>query len=226
MRLLLVEDFTPLRLSLAQGLGDEGYAVDAAGDGDQGWWLASHNTYDLILLDLMLPGIDGLEILRRLRTAGSETPVLLLTARDEVADRVKGLDLGADDYLTKPFAVDELLARIRSLLRRRAGHRAPVITVGDLTIDTAARTARRGGQPLDLAPREYALLELLAQHPGEVVSRDTITESLYAFGTDVVSNVVEAAVARLRRKLSPRNEPPLIHTRRGFGYLLAEEDKA
>lgn len=215
-----------MRLALVQGLGDEGYAIDAAGDGDQGWWLASHNTYDLAILDLMLPGIDGLEILRRMRAAGSETPVLLLTARDEIADRVKGLDQGADDYLTKPFSVDELLARIRALVRRRAGHRAPVVNVGDLAIDTASRTARRGGEVLDLAPREYALLELLAQHPGEVVSRDAITESLYAFGTDVVSNVVEAAVARLRRKLSPRGEPPLVHTRRGFGYLLAEEDRA
>lgn len=226
VRLLVVEDFANLRLPLIQGLEAEGYAVDGAAEGDQAWWLIRHNTYDLAILDIMMPGIDGLEILRRMRADANETPVLLLTAKGTVEDRVHGLDLGADDYLTKPFSVDELLARIRVLTRRRSGRRNPRMTIADLVVDTTTRTASRGGTALELTPREYALLELLAGHAGEVVSRDAICASLYAFQDDVVSNVVEAAVARLRRKLSPQGQPPLVHTRRGFGYVLAAEDPA
>lgn len=221
VRILLIEDFPALRSSLSDGLRGEGYAVDAAATGDEGWWLAAHEAFDLILLDLMLPGLDGFEILRRLRASGRQVPVLLLTARDEVDDRVRGLDLGADDYLTKPFAVEELLARIRALIRRGHGRHEALIRVGDLEIDPATRLARRGATPLDLAPREYALLERLARGAGTVVTRDELCASIYEFSEDLSSNVIEATVARLRRRLG---EPPLLHTRRGFGYLLAERD--
>jgi two-component system, OmpR family, response regulator len=204
MRLLVVEDFPVLREALVRGLRDCGYAVDASGDGEEGLWYATSNDYDAILLDIMLPGIDGIELLRRLRAKGSTVPVLLLTARDSVDDRVQGLDSGADDYLIKPFAVPELLAR-----------------VGDLRVDTAARRAWRGTAELDLAPREWALLHLLAANAGRVVTRQEIGEHLYDFERDITPNAVEAAVARLRRKLGSDGEPVLLHTRRGIGYVLA-----
>ena len=224
MRVLVVEDYEVIREGLVEGLEREGFAVDATGDGDEGKWFAETNDYDLILLDLMLPGCDGLEILRRLRAAGKLAPVLLLTARDEVADRVRGLDLGADDYLVKPFAITELLARVRALIRRRYGARNPLLTIDDLVIDTAARTVQRASHTITLTPREYALLELLAMKTGQVVGRSEIWEHLYAFADDSSSNVVEATVLRLRRKICPDGTRPLLHTRRGFGYLLAAED--
>jgi len=221
MRILVVEDSDDLRETLRLGLHDQGYAVDATGDGEEGWWYSSSNPYDLLILDLMLPKLSGLEILRRLRTSGNNSPVLLLTARDGVDDRVKGLDLGADDYLTKPFAAAELLARVRALVRRGHQSRPPVITIGDLDIDTNARQVSRGGRPLALAPREYALLVYLGLRAGEVVTRNDLWEHLYAFEEEASSNVVEANVARLRRKLGPPDAPPLLHTRRGFGYVLS-----
>jgi len=168
----------------------------------------------------MLPGIDGLEILRRLRAKGSTVPVLLLTARDTVNDRVIGLDAGADDYLTKPFAVPELLARVRALVRRGQHQHDPILEIADLRVDTTARRAWRGGTELDLAPREWALLHLLAVQAGRVVTRQEIGEHLYDFEQDVSPNAVEAAVARLRRKLDPEGSPALLHTRRGLGYVL------
>ena len=226
MRVLVVEDYEVIRDGLVEGLKREGFAVDATGDGNEGRWFAESNDYDLILLDLMLPGCDGLEILRSLRAAGKSAPVLLLTARDEVADRVRGLDLGADDYLVKPFAIAELLARVRALTRRRYGARSPVLTIADLEIDTAARSVQRAGQAIALTPREYALLELLALKAGQVVGRSELWEHLYAFADDSTSNVVEATVLRLRRKICPEGTRPLLHTRRGFGYLLAAEDAA
>lgn len=224
MRVLVVEDYQVIRDGLVEGLKREGFAVDATGDGNEGKWFAETNDYDLILLDLMLPGCDGLEILRRLRAAGKLAPVLLLTARDDVADRVRGLDLGADDYLVKPFAIAELLARVRALIRRRYGARNPLLTIDDLEIDTSARTVQRAKHTIALTPREYALLELLALKAGQVVGRSEIWEHLYAFADDSSSNVVEATVLRLRRKISPEGTRPLLHTRRGFGYLLAAED--
>lgn len=224
MRVLVVEDYEVIRDGLVEGLKREGFAVDATGDGDEGKWFAETNDYDLILLDLMLPGCDGLEILRSLRAAGKLAPVLLLTARDEVADRVRGLDLGADDYLVKPFAITELLARVRALIRRRYGARNPLLTIDDLVIDTSARTVQRASHAIALTPREYALLELLAMKTGQVVGRSEIWEHLYAFADDSSSNVVEATVLRLRRKICPDGTRPLLHTRRGFGYLLAAED--
>jgi DNA-binding response OmpR family regulator len=221
MRLLVVEDFPVLREALVRGLRDCGYAVDASGDGEEGLWYATSNDYDAILLDIMLPGIDGIELLRRLRAKGSTVPVLLLTARDSVDDRVQGLDSGADDYLIKPFAVPELLARVRALVRRRHAQSDPMVQVGDLRVDTAARRAWRGTAELDLAPREWALLHLLAANAGRVVTRQEIGEHLYDFERDITPNAVEAAVARLRRKLGSDGEPVLLHTRRGIGYVLA-----
>jgi two-component system OmpR family response regulator len=225
MRLLLVEDYQMLRESLERGLAAQGFAVDATGDGSEGRWFATTNDYDIVVLDLMLPGASGLEILSAMRAAKKSAPVLLLTAKDEVQDRVAGLDAGADDYLTKPFAVAELLARIRALVRR--GHRVadPLVTVGALSIDTAARAVTYSGHEVTLTPREYALLEYLAMRPGKTVTRAELWEHLYAFGDEATSNVVEATVARLRRKLEAHG-PQLIHTRRGFGYLIAEREPA
>ena len=223
MRVLVVEDYEVIREGLVQGLQERGFAVDATGDGVEGKWFATSNDYDLILLDIMLPGLSGLEILRAVRALGKDVPVLLLTAKDDVEDRVRGLDLGADDYLVKPFAIAELFARVRSLTRRGHHARTPAITVGDLVIDTTTRSVRRGTQDIVLTPREFALLEFLALRAGEVVARSELWEHLYAFSDDSTSNVIEATVLRLRRKLSPADEPPLLHTRRGFGYVLSAE---
>ena len=222
MRVLVVEDYAPLRKSLSQGLRDAGFAVDATGDGDEGLWYATTNDYDVIVLDLMLPGTDGLTILRRLREAGRESHVLVLTAKGDVADRVRGLNLGADDYLVKPFAFAELLARVRALVRRAYDAKDPVLRVGDLEIDTAARSARRGGEPLRLTAREYALLELLALRAGQVVSRTAVWEHVYEFDSEAHSNVVDVYIGYLRRKTERGGRPRLIHTRRGQGYVLGE----
>jgi DNA-binding response OmpR family regulator len=226
MRLLLVEDFDALRDELARGLGEQGYAVDATGDGAEAWWYLTSNTYDLVILDLMLPGKSGLQILHDLREQKKDMPVLVLTAMDAVEDRVRGLDLGADDYLTKPFAVAELLARVRSLVRRGHGVHRTVLACADLRIDTAARMVHRGGQEVALTPREFSLLEFLAMRLGEVVTRAELWEHLYAFESEATSNVLDAHVARLRRKISPPGLSQLIHTRRGIGYLLAEQEPA
>ncbi len=223
MRVLVVEDYEVIREGLVQGLQERGFAVDATGDGTEGKWYATSNDYDLILLDIMLPGLSGLEILRAVRAQGKDVPVLLLTAKDDVEDRVRGLDLGADDYLVKPFAIAELFARVRSLTRRGHHARTSAITVGNLVIDTTTRSVRRGTQDIVLTPREFALLEFLALRIGEVVARSELWEHLYAFSDDSTSNVIEATVLRLRRKLSPADEPPLLHTRRGFGYVLSAE---
>ena len=222
MRVLVVEDYAPLRKSLARGLRQEGFAVDLSADGEEGLWYAQSNDYDVIVLDLMLPKLDGLGILRRLRGEGHKAPVLILTAKGEVDDRVHGLNLGADDYLVKPFAFKELLARIQALVRRRSDSHDPMLCVGDLTIDTAARTATRSGRALDLTAREYALLELLALRAGEVVTRTDIWEHVYEFDSSAQSNVVEVYIGYLRRKLEQGGLPRLIHTRRGQGYVLEE----
>jgi DNA-binding response OmpR family regulator len=223
MRVLVVEDYEPLRRSLVQGLRDAGCTVDDSGDGEEGWWFASHNSYDAIVLDLMLPGIAGTEILRRLRDGNNPVHVLILTARDTVDDRVRGLNLGADDYLVKPFAFDELLARLRALTRRASGQKAPVIRIGDMELDTAARSVRRGGIAIELTAREYALLEALAHHAGMVMTRDDLRGRCYAFADEVASNVIDVYIGYLRRKLDRPGLQPLIHTRRGHGYVLAAE---
>ena len=220
IRLLIVEDNQDLRDALRSGLAALGFATDAAADGEEGWQRASLAEHDLIILDRMLPGLDGLDILRRLRQAGSRVPVLMLTARDAIGERVAGLEAGADDYLGKPFAVDELVARVRALLRRGQPVAKPVLRVGELEIDTAARVARRGGRSIDLTPKEFAALECLALRAGSVVDRAELYAHVAGEPGEAASNVVDALIARLRRKLEPPGAPPVLMTRRGFGYQL------
>jgi DNA-binding response OmpR family regulator len=223
MRILVIEDSERLRRSLAIGLRKSGYAVDLAADGAQGLWSAQSNAYDVIILDLMLPEVDGLTILQTLRRKEIDSQVLILTAKDSVEDRVRGLRLGADDYLVKPFAFDELLARIEVLTRRRHGIKSPQIVIGDLELDTAARTVRRGTEVIELPPREYALLEYLALRKGQVVSRTEIEQHIYDEHVEPASNVIDAAVYALRRKIDPADGPSVICTRRGMGYTLLAE---
>ncbi len=223
MRILVVEDYQPLRAALAKGLREAGYAVDETGDGAEGLWYATGNPYDLIVLDLMLPGLDGLTVLDRLRAAGCASHVLVLTARDGVEDRVEGLDHGADDYLVKPFAFPELLARVRALVRRGYQAKSPVIHVGDLEIDLVARRVARRGHEVALTAREFAILEFLALRTGQVVTRTELWDHLYEFGSDGGSNVLDVYVGYLRRKLEGEGEAKLIHTRRGQGYVFAEQ---
>jgi two-component system response regulator PhoP len=220
MRLLLVEDSPALSGSLAEGLREEGWSVDVAVNGEDGLHLASEIAFDIIVLDRMLPRIDGLTLLRALRRRGVRTPVLLLTALGEVGDRVDGLDAGGDDYLVKPFAFDELLARLRALLRREHGHARNLIELGALSLDLAARTAAVRGQPLGLTARELALLELLALHPDTTFSRTQILAAIYDDAAELDSNVIDVFVARLRRKLDDAGLPgaTVIRTQRGAGY--------
>ena len=220
MRLLLVEDYAPLRESLAEGLAEAGFAVDSAAEGEEGLWYARSNDYDVIILDLMLPKVDGLTILKTLRQLGNPVHVLILTARDTLPDRVRGLDFGADDYLVKPFAFEELLARVRALIRRRYEAKNPLICIADLEIDTAAHRVRRAGNTIELTAREYALLEFLALRAGELVARTDIWEHVYDFHSSAQSNVVDVYIRHLRTKLERPDLPPLIHTRRGQGYTL------
>ncbi len=220
MRVLLIEDSERLQRSVGAGLRAAGYAVDATGDGKQGLWCAESHDYDVIVLDLMLPGMDGLSLLQRLRSRGGQAHVLILTARDTVEDRVKGLQSGADDYLVKPFAFDELLARVQALARRRHVAKNPKIVIGPLEIDTVRRTVVCRGATVNLAAREYALLEYLAMRQGQVVSRTDIEAHIYDEQVEPMSNVVDAAVYTLRRKLEHAGKPSLIQTRRGMGYIL------
>jgi DNA-binding response OmpR family regulator len=224
MRILIAEDHPSLARSLADGLREEGYAVDLTHDGDEALHLAQVNPYDGILLDVMLPGKDGFAILRHLRKQGVKTPVLCLTARDAVADRVTGLDLGADDYLIKPFAFEELVARVRALVRRAHGQKSATLRVADLEIDTSRKLARRGGRTIDLSAREYALLEYLAHRKGQVVSRTDIWEHLYDQHDEATSNVVDVYIGYLRSKIDKDFDVKLIQTRRGQGYLLGAEE--
>ncbi len=223
MRVLLVEDSKRLRTTVGVALRRSGYAVDAAADGEEGLWLAESNAYDVIVLDIMLPKLDGLSLLQRLRDQGKPTHVLLLTARDTVADRVHGLRLGADDYLVKPFALDELLARVEALCRRAYGSKQPRLVLADLEIDTVTKEVFRAQQPVNLKPREYLLLEYLARRSGEVVTRSDIEEHIYDGSLDPMSNVVDSAISTLRKKISLPNRAPLIHTRHGLGYVLKAE---
>ena len=220
MRLLLVEDYPPLQKSLTKGLREAGFAVDVTGDGEEGLWYALSNTYDAIILDLMLPGMDGLTVLKRLRAKGRKTHVLILTARADVPERVEGLDLGADDYLTKPFAFEELLARVRALVRREYDQKAPQLRIGDLRIDTAAQRVWRGERQITLTSREYALLAYLVRRLDDVVTRSDIWEHVYDFNSSATSNVVDVYVGYLRKKLDNGQGPSLIRTVRGRGYSL------
>lgn len=221
MRGLVVEDYAPLRTAVVNALKTQGWAVDSSDNGREGLWYAQGAVYDVIVLDLMLPDKSGLELLRTLRAGGGESPVLILTARSEINDRVAGLDAGADDYLIKPFAMAELLARVRSIVRRCGPTRAPQAVIGDLVVDTVRRRVTRDGSDIELSPREYALLEYLSTRPGEVVSRTDIWEHVYDFHADCQSNVVDVYVGYLRQKLEAGGRSRLIHTRRGHGYLLA-----
>lgn len=221
MRILFVEDAESIRKPVTKALKASGYAVDSTWDGMEGWQMAQDHDYDVIILDIMLPGLDGREILRRLRAAGNETPVLFLTARDAIEDRVAGLRLGADDYLTKSFAIEELLARVEVLGRRKYAKRSPLLVAGDLELDQAAKTVRRGGRELNLTPQLFALLEYLLLKKGHVVSRTEIEGHIYDELVSPMSNVVDTAVCALRRAISLSDEsPPIIHTRRGMGYVI------
>jgi DNA-binding response OmpR family regulator len=224
VRVLFIEDHKPLVRALKQGLEEEGFAVDTAYDGEEGNYKAQTANYDVIILDLMLPKEDGLSLLQRWRREGINTHVLVLTARGSIEDKVKGLDLGADDYLTKPFQLEELLARLRALIRRRHQVKDPVLRIHDLEIDTAARTVKRAGQPIHLTPREYALLQFLAFHRGKVVTRSMIWEHLYDEHDENTSNVVDVYIRYLRTKIDKGFEPPLILTRWGEGYMLRGEE--
>jgi two-component system copper resistance phosphate regulon response regulator CusR len=224
MRLLLVEDDSRIARFVAKGLREQAYAVDIACTGDDGLYQAEINTYDLIILDVMIPGRDGFEVCRALRKSGLRTPILMLTARDGVDDRIKGLDQGADDYLTKPFEFGELLARLRALLRRSGELRPPQITVADLVIDTAAQTAARAGRSISLTTKEFALLEYLARNAGRVVGRAEIAEHVWDESFDPFSNLIEVYVNRLRGKVDSGFGTPLIHTRRGAGYFFGRAE--
>jgi DNA-binding response OmpR family regulator len=220
VRVLLVEDEPDLAAALARSLADEHCVVDVARDGDDALTQARHLAYDVIVLDIMLPRVDGWQVLRTLRTEGHREPILLLTARDAVLDRVRGLDLGADDYLTKPFAVEELVARLRALVRRAADHPSPELNLihsqGTLRIDTAARRVYRDGVEVEFTGREYSILELLSRRRGQVVTRTEISEYLYNDDSELISNAIDVHIGSLRKKLGPN----LIHTRRGLGYLF------
>jgi heavy metal response regulator len=223
MRVLVVEDEPGIALFVRQGLSEAGYAVDVAGDGEEGLDYALAAEYDAIVLDILLPQMDGLDLLRELRDRGLMTPVLLLTARDTVEDRVQGLDAGADDYLVKPFAFSELLARIRALLRRPPLQAEAVLRVGDLEMDIARHEVRRAQRVIELSPREFALLEYLMRHPTQVLSRTQIIEHVWNFDFSYDSNVVDVYVGYLRHKLNRGSDTPLIHTVRGVGYRLSAE---
>jgi two-component system OmpR family response regulator len=216
VRLLIVEDERDLAETLRRTFEEEDFAVDLAGEGEDALFRIREMTYDAIILDLMLPRVDGWSVLRTARAEGIRTPVLVLTARDMIDERVRGLNLGADDYLTKPFALAELIARVRAMIRRAYGNPASTISLGDLTVDTAARQVLRAGVPIDLTAREFAILELLTRSRGAVVARSTICEHIYNEDADVFSNVIDVHVAALRRKLGPG----VIRTRRREGYII------
>jgi DNA-binding response OmpR family regulator len=224
MRVLLIEDHKPLVRALRQGLEEEGFAVDVASDGQEGDYKARTAEYDVIILDIMLPKEDGLSLLQRWRKDDLSAHVLVLTARGGMEDKVKGLDLGADDYMTKPFELEELLARLRALIRRGHQVKSPLLRVHDLEIDTASRTVKRGGHSIHLTPREYALLEFLAFHCGKVTTRSMIWEHLYDDQDENTSNVVDVYIRYLRNKIDKGFDPPLILTRWGEGYMLRGDD--
>jgi len=224
VRVLIIEDEPRLAENIARSLRESaGYAVDIAPDGQEGLFLAESNSYDLLLLDLMLPAMDGMEVLRRIRKLGQHTPVLVVTARDEKESIVSLLNAGADDYLTKPFDLGELLARSKALIRRGKGQPSPVLAIGDLELNTVNRTVQRGGRPISLTAMEYRVLEYLSHRPRAVVSKTELLEHLYDYNWEKFSNVIEVYISGLRRKLEDGTSRPLIHTVRGQGYILQDE---
>jgi two-component system, OmpR family, response regulator len=225
MRVLVVEDEARMARLLKRGLEEEGHAVDVAGDGPDGLWLATENDYGAVVLDVMLPGFDGFEVCRKLRAAGVWTPVLMLTARDAVDDRVRGLDAGADDYLVKPFSLLELAARLRALIRRDDRARPAVLAEGDLKLDPASKRAWRGSTELQLSPKEFSLLELFLRHPGSVLTRSQILDAAWDFAYDGTSNVVDQYVTYLRRKIDVPFGRHDLETVRGMGYRLRHTEQ-
>ena len=223
MRLLVVEDEKKVSGFIRKGLQEEGYAVDVAFDGKTGLQMAMDRVHDLIVLDIHLPGMDGLSLLHQLRTAKVSTPVLLLTVRANIEDKVLGLDSGADDYLTKPFAFQELVARIRALLRRQTEAKLPVLRFADLTLDPARRMVLRGAKKIDLTAKEYALLDYFIRNPGRVLTRTMIADHVWDYNFDSMTNIIDVYVNYLRRKIDSDREHKLIHTVRGVGYVLKEE---
>ena len=221
MQILVVEDERRMAELLERTLSEEGHQVVLAGDGHQGFDIAKSSAFDVILLDVTLPGMDGMAVARKLREHRNQTPVLMLTARDAAADVVTGLDSGADDYLTKPFSIDVLLARLRAVSRRGSIPQPVCLRVADVVLDPARHRVTRSGDPLNLTPREYKLLELFMRNPGRAISRDTILESVWGFGTEITENTVEVFMRHLRLKVDT-GEPKLIHTVRGFGYMMRE----
>ncbi len=222
-RILIIEDDEAILRFLRRGLAYEGYIVDTAPEGQSGLALARDHPPDLIVLDWMLPGLDGLEVCRRLR-AGGTVPILMLTAKDTIHDRVQGLDAGADDYMVKPFDLDELLARIRALMRRAQPNRPKVLRFADLSLDTGTRQAARGDRVISLTAKEYELLELFLRHPRQVMTRDTIFDHVWGYDFGGESNIIEVYVRYLRQKLESNSEPRLLHTVRGMGYVLREAE--
>lgn len=223
MRVLVAEDNADMGPYLEQGLREHGFAVDLVADGIRASEYAAVGVYDLLILDRMLPGRDGLDVLRRLRAGGDRTPAIFLTAKTAVADRVEGLDGGADDYLVKPFSFAELLARIRVVLRRGPEIQPPVLRVGDLSLDAATHSVERGGQRIELSAKQFALLHYLMRHAGQVVSRTMIQEHVWNYEFDGLTNVVDVHINRLRNKVDRGFDRPLIHTLRGVGYVLRED---
>ena len=222
MRILVAEDDRELAKYVRRALVDGGHAVDVAYDGQGAWQMAEGASYDLLILDIMMPELSGLDVLRKFRRRGGSTPVLLLTARDGLSDRVTGLDLGADDFMSKPFALAELLARVRALGRRKDLLESPELTCGDLTVDLRTHQVRRGGREVVLTAKEFSLLHHLLAHQGTVVTRADIMEKVWDMNLDMFSDVVKVMVSRLRRKLEIDGTPPLIHTIRGVGYIMKE----
>lgn len=224
MRLLIIEDEHKIANAVKQGLVQENYAVDLEYDGDGGLGAALNESYDVMIIDRMLPGaVDGVEICRQVRSAGIHTPILLLTAKDQVKDKVEGLNSGADDYLVKPFSFEELLARIRALLRRPQQTQSNILKVGDLSLDTISYDVRRGVEPIDLSAKEFALLEYLMRNAGRILSKDNIIAHVWDFDADVLPNTVEVYIGYLRNKIDKPFAKPLLHTNRGFGYMLGDK---
>jgi two-component system copper resistance phosphate regulon response regulator CusR len=221
MRLLLVEDDSRIARFIAKGLREQSYAIDVVASGEEALYQAAINAYDLVILDVMIPAPDGFTVCRELRKAGQRVPILMLTARDAVEDRIAGLDSGADDYLPKPFEFRELLARLRALLRRTGQSRSPELVVADLLIDTVGQNVSRAGRAIPLTAKEYALIEFLARNTGRVVGRAEIAEHVWDEQFDPFSNLIEVYVNRLRKKIDGGSATPLLHTRRGAGYVLA-----
>ena len=222
MRLLVVEDEKDMNRLITRALEKEGYGVDSCFDGEEAMDYLESAEYDGVILDIMMPKMDGHQVLKKLRARGSDLPVLFLTARDSIADRVAGLDLGADDYLIKPFDFDELLARVRAMMRKRSGHKTSVITIGDLKIDTGSHEVTRGDRSIELSSREYSILEYMAMHPGQVLSREQIETHVWNFDYSGGSNVVDVYISYLRKKIDGKENVKLIRTVWGTGWMIKE----